>query len=157
MISWMKPSRVREVLKMPTAQGFLVSCFGGKKHFITNHLENRLKILVCEGSQQECFSIFFSSANKCFVIRLFLLTGSFLLPPKNHKTAQNFFWVYVFVCLIHLILFMAHFFASNWESKKTILLLVLLLNFNISPMFFLFLPSLCIFRDRIIVQTRNGV
>lgn len=36
------------------------------------------------------------------------------------------------VCLIHLILFMAHFFASNWESKKTILLLVLLLNFNIS-------------------------
>lgn len=27
---------------------------------------------------------------------------------------------------------MAHFFASNWESKKTILLLVLLLNFNIS-------------------------
>ena len=71
-----------------------------------------------------------------------LLTGSFLLPPKNHKTAQNFFQVYVFVCLIHLILFMAHFFASNWESKKTILLLVLLLNFNISPMFsfFLYLP-----------------
>lgn len=109
------------------------SVFGGKVFITKNKFERKIRV--------EYWYAKVHNKNVSFK-HLFryslLLTCSFLLPPEknNHKTAQNFFWVYVFVCLIHLILFMAHFFASNWESKKTILLLVLLLNFNISPMIF---------------------
>lgn len=93
---------------MPIAEGFhLISRFDGGKTFIT---KTEKKLLVCEGSQEECFSSLYWRA-LCFF-------------PKLHS--KNL--CCSCVCLIRLILFMAHFFASNWESKKTILLLVLLLN-----------------------------
>lgn len=64
-------------------------------------------------------------------VRAQLKFPSFMLSWLDFSLSV-FFFENLLSTLIHLILFMAHFFASNWESKKTILLLVLLLNFNIS-------------------------
>lgn len=52
--------------------------------------------------------------------------------PRTSERCQDSPRSTLWVCPILLILFMAHFFASNWESKRTILLLALLLNFDFS-------------------------
>jgi hypothetical protein len=56
------------------------------------------------------------------------------LPTKENPSARpeepapvRFF--FRSVCLIHLILFMAHFFASNWESKKNNFIISLIAQF----------------------------
>lgn len=114
-----KVERRRWRSKVPIAED-------GGKTFLTKTPKKRL--LVCEGSQEECFSSLYWRA-LCFF-------------PKLHSNNVCSSCVY----LIRLILFMAHFFASNWESKKTILLLVLLLNSKLSVV-------LVFFFSRIIVQT----
>lgn len=131
----------REKVKKPSGPSCCVffsveNNFRNKRHRAALGL-----VLVCEGSQQECFVCSTRNWNAFDV--LFIDGGSlYCLIPKSFAR----------VCLIHLILFMAHFFASNWESKKTILLLVLLLNFNISRRYVALLGR---FRFDVFFRRRN--